>query len=99
MKRFNLFKNYFGSKKTPSKSLRVYSYILVSTFTVLIYYISNKTGYYFRRYEGIVKEHDPVDWMSAFEGLLSDLSIVILALVIIIGVAEFTIQQKQENAP
>ncbi len=71
---------------------------MVSSFTVLIYLISNKTGYYFRKYEGIVKEHDPVDWLAAFGGMLSDLPIVIFTLVLIIGIAEFSIQQKQENA-
>lgn len=74
------------------------SYTFVSCFTVLIYLISNKTGYYFRKYEGIIKEHDSVDWLSAFEGTLSDLPMVIFTLALIIGLAEFNFQKKQENA-
>lgn len=97
MKRTNLFENYSGSKKNSKKKSRIWSYILVSAFTVILYFISNKTGYYIRRNEGIVKEHDPVNWLSALQGTLSDLPIVLFTLVLIFGITEFRIHQKQEN--
>lgn len=98
MKKSNLINNNSASKKAPTKSLRVKSYVFVSCFTILIYLISNKTGYYFRKYEGVVKEHDPVDWLPAFQGTLSDLPVVLFTLILIISIAEFSIQKKQENA-
>lgn len=68
--------------------LRAKAYAALLSTTLVVAYLTNKTGYYYSRHGGIHREHAPNEWGEALGVTINKLPWLVLLFVVLVGVAE-----------